>query len=88
MIGERLLKGDGMNPAAQLIAHPSATLGYDPHCVLWHLSDVHFGRFNKVENDPRQLAYTAAKLAADHPGIAPDVVVISGDVSSVAAPAE
>ena len=88
VVGEQLRKGGGVNPAEQLIENPSVALGYTPQCIVWHLSDVHFGSFNKIEDDPRQLAYTVAKLAVDHPTVSPDVIVISGDVSSVAAPGE
>ena len=51
--------------------------------VIWHISDIHFGKYNKLEQDPRQLAFTLAKMAKDHRNYQPDIVVITGDVSSI-----
>lgn len=65
-----------------------ACLGYDPKAVIWQLSDLHFGKLNKLETDPRQLAYLVGKLGGEYPGLAPSLVVVSGDVSSVASKKE
>lgn len=73
-----------MKRIPNLIEDPSRFLGHPIDMVIWHLSDLHFGKFNKVEPDSRQLAFTIAKLATDHNKIHPDVIVVSGDVSSVA----
>jgi hypothetical protein len=73
---------------ADLLRDPEEALGYPVRAVVWQLSDLHFGKFNKLESDPRELAYQLGKAAVDLPLLAPDVIVISGDVTSVAAKRE
>ncbi len=52
--------------------------------VIWQLSDIHFGRLNLVENDPRELASILEKACAENQQIAPDLILITGDITSVA----
>lgn len=68
-----------------LVKDPGNALGYPIDLVLWHVSDIHFGKFNTFETDPRELAFTLAKLAADHKRVTPDALIVTGDVSSMAA---
>lgn len=53
--------------------------------VLWQISDLHFGKYNVLEPEPRELAAMLAKAATDYPTLAPHVLLVSGDVSSIAA---
>ncbi len=71
-----------------VLSGPSQMLGYEVDAVVWHISDLHFGKLNKVQPDPRRLAYTMATLATEFRSAMPDVVIVSGDISSKAAPAE
>lgn len=52
--------------------------------VVWQFSDIHFGRLNKVESSPRELAYTIGAAIKEAPALKPDVVIVSGDTSSTA----
>ncbi|MFO1523253.1 MAG: metallophosphoesterase [Kiritimatiellia bacterium] len=56
--------------------------------VIWQLSDIHFGKFNKLDNDPRQLAFMLAKIPTQFPALKPDIVIVTGDVTSVGKEAE
>ena len=77
------------NPrTVELIQNPAGTLGYPVRSIVWHISDVHFGKFNKLNQSPRELAYFLAQLPLEYSTMLPDVVLISGDVSSVASEAE
>jgi calcineurin-like phosphoesterase family protein len=88
IISRELSINRAMTDSAALIENPSSVLGYPIHYVVWHLSDVHFGSFNKLESNPRELAFLVAQLAADHRSLTPDVVIVSGDISSKALPSE
>jgi 3',5'-cyclic AMP phosphodiesterase CpdA len=70
---------------AKLLGEPVSHLGYPVEFAVWQLSDIHFGKLNKTEPDPRELAMQIGKIALDYPNVAPQIVVVSGDVSSVAA---
>ncbi|MBU0579533.1 metallophosphoesterase [Patescibacteria group bacterium] len=71
-----------------LLSDPSKHLGYHVGAVIWQLSDIHFGKLNKQEGNPKELACMVARISADYPKLKPDFVVISGDVTSVALPEE
>ncbi|MFA6554742.1 MAG: metallophosphoesterase, partial [Candidatus Paceibacterota bacterium] len=55
---------------------------------IWQMSDIHFGKLNKTENDPCELAAQLAKLATDFPSMRPDIIIVSGDVTSISAETE
>jgi 3',5'-cyclic AMP phosphodiesterase CpdA len=74
--------------APALLKNPSASLGYKVRSVVWHISDAHFGKFYKLKETPRELAFLVAQLARDYPDLLPDVILISGDVSSIASQLE
>lgn len=67
---------------------PASVLGHSAKLVVWQLSDIHFGAYNRLQNDPRQLAALLGKAAVEHTQLAPAIIVVSGDVSSIAADAE
>ncbi len=71
-----------------LLVDPSRALDRSVEVVVWQLSDLHFGKYNKLEKDPRELAYQIASVAAKSRKLTPDVVLVSGDVSSIAAKKE
>jgi len=58
------------------------------HHLIWQLSDIHFGDFNALENDPSELAAFFGLLVADQPSTVPDIIVFSGDVTSRTNPDE
>jgi len=69
---------------SSFLAAPWRHLGCSPGAIIWHISDIHFGKYNVFENDPTELAAVLAKAVADFPDIRPDIVVVSGDVTSEA----
>lgn len=72
-------------PDENLFSNPPDYLEHGVDAIIWQLSDVHFGKYNKLENNPRELASLIAKTASDFPLLKPDLIVISGDLTSVAA---
>lgn len=69
-------------PANNPSLSAEAIAGFPVQAIIWQLSGIHFGEYNLLENDPRELAAVLGKVAADFPGIKPDLIIISGDVSS------
>lgn len=56
-------------------------VGYSTDCVIWQISDIHFGDCNKQINSPSELAALLAAPAIKFPDYKPDVIIVSGDVS-------
>lgn len=71
-----------------IVTDPSKALGFNINMVIWQISDVHFGAYNKLQPNPRELAFTLARLAEDYEKMAPDMIIVSGDISSKASPEE
>jgi hypothetical protein len=91
----QLIAGLKPNPSAHfsiqsedLVNDPGSVLGHPVKAIVWQLSDLHFGKFNTLENNPRELAYQLATIPATYSHLAPNIVIISGDVTSKAAPKE
>lgn len=83
------IKRDMMgNSSMALLSNPEEYLGHKISAVVWQISDIHFGKYNEVEKDPKDMAFLIAKIAADNKRFVPDVIVISGDISSIAKEAE
>jgi hypothetical protein len=74
--------------ASQFFEDPEEYLGHKVDFVFWQISDSHFGKYNTLDNIPRELASLLAKAAVDHKVVAPKLLVVSGDVTSVASDAE
>lgn len=72
-------------PGRKFIDNPSEYLGFNVETVIWQISDIHFGKYNKLDNDPLELAARIASAASSYKNISPDIVIISGDLTSVAA---
>jgi metallophosphoesterase superfamily enzyme len=53
--------------------------------IIWQLSDIHFGKLNTFKNDPVELASMLAYPAGMNPKVKPDYIIVSGDISSIAA---
>ena len=68
----------------KLFENPTQHLKADIKSIIWQISDLHFGFLNTIDNDPRELAFMLAKIASDYPNLKPDIVLISGDLSSMA----
>jgi 3',5'-cyclic AMP phosphodiesterase CpdA len=80
---------DGLEKTmADAIRNPETYLSYAARAVVWQISDVHFGKFYKLKETPRELAYFLAQISREHPALKPDTVVICGDVSSIAIESE
>lgn len=71
-----------VNPT--LLEEPQLVLGHPVNSVVWQLSDIHFGKFNHIERNPRELGFQVARVATDYRGCVPDVILISGDLTSTA----
>lgn len=52
--------------------------------VMWQLSDIHFGRLNRLQRDPVELAALLSTAANLCPTTKPDYLLITGDVSTSA----
>lgn len=84
LLGSGSTPSDGSSTRATWIAeNPTGVLGFSPQGVFWQISDIHFGKFNMVENDPHELAARLAKVAVDFPHVRPQAIVVTGDVSSI-----
>lgn len=83
---ERAILSTAVPP--EFFSDPSACLHHPVDAVIWQISDVHFGKYNFLENDPKQLGALVAKPAAEYRKLAPDLIVVSGDVSSTGADQE
>jgi hypothetical protein len=53
--------------------------------VFWQLSDIHFGRFDVWVPDPEDMAAALLSAVDATPEARPDFIVISGDLTSMAA---
>jgi hypothetical protein len=71
-----------------VVDSPEKSIPTAIRAIVWHLSDIHFGKFNNVENDPAELASLLGRIVADYPRVAPSLVVVSGDVTSIGATKE
>lgn len=71
-----------------LIADPASYLSHDVQTTIWQISDIHFGKLNRHENDPRKLAHQLGRIAQEHPPLSPDILVFSGDLTSAASKPE
>ncbi len=67
---------------------PDQLVGHKCKPLIWQLSDVHFGRFNLLENNPRELAAILVSLEVQFSGWKPDIIVVSGDLTSIASKEE
>ncbi|KJU85321.1 phosphohydrolase [Candidatus Magnetobacterium bavaricum] len=88
---KKLEETDDKNPSARiekLLADPSGYFDHSVDAIIWQLSDIHFGKDNQIEDNPRQLAALLTGIVRDFPKLKPDVIVISGDVTSVAQKSE
>lgn len=52
--------------------------------IIWQLSDIHFGIYNLLDNQPCELATLFGFILDEHPSLKPDIIIVSGDLSSVA----
>jgi len=75
-------KIESENQPPILTDNPSKYLGNKISCIVWQISDIHFGHLNKIENDPKELANLLAKIKGDYPAMFPDIIIISGDITS------
>lgn len=56
--------------------------GHRVEGVIWQLSDIHFGKFNKLELDAKSLAETLVAIGNDSPSFEPRLILVSGDITS------
>lgn len=61
---------------------PDEMAGFKVKAIIWQLSDIHFGEYNSLKLEPRELAALIAMTANDSPAYKPDIVLVTGDVSS------
>jgi UDP-2,3-diacylglucosamine pyrophosphatase LpxH len=56
--------------------------------IIWQLSDIHFGKLNTFNNNDAELASKLAYPVGMNPKVKPDYIIVSGDISSIAAAKE
>ena len=62
--------------------------GNEESIKIWQLSDIHFGKLNTIEPDPYELSSTLSNFAYNYEKVSPDIILISGDLTSKAENAE
>lgn len=65
-----------------ILSDPSKYFGHSRDVVVWQLSDLHFGKFNKLNTDPAELAAIINMAINKYHLLRPDIVIVSGDVTS------
>ena len=50
--------------------------------IIWQLSDIHFGRLNVIQNDFKELSSMLVHCVGMYPGIKPDYIIFTGDLTS------
>lgn len=56
--------------------------GHRVEGVVWQLSDIHFGRLNKLGLNAKSLAETLIAIGIETPEFKPKLILISGDLTS------